>query len=88
MAVKKSTVKKVQCVLEDLRTACESGDVTNLRKFANLCGLSGGSYSPVLRAMGVVKKEGRAYYWAAGKVTKKVAKTAAELVNEYAQAGR
>lgn len=88
MSVRKSTVKRVKSFLQDLQEGCESRDITNLRETVNFYGLSGGSYSPILRAMGLVKKEGRNYYWASGKVTKKVAKTAAELVNEYAQAGR
>lgn len=83
MSVRKSTVKKVKSYLEDLKEGCETRDITNLRKNADFYGLSGGQYSPVLRALEVVKKEGRTYVWNSGRVTKKLAKQVAETVSAY-----
>lgn len=85
MPVRKQTVRKVKEVLQDLKNSCESQDVTNLRKYIDFYGLSGGHYSPVLRAMEVVKKdpETRTYIWNAGKPGKKLAKEVAKVVFEY-----
>lgn len=88
MSVRKSTVRKVKSYLEDLKEGCESSDITNLRKNADFYGLSGGCYSPILRAMGVVKKEGRAYVWNTGKPNKDLAAEVIQLVNQYSHASR
>lgn len=90
MSARKTTVKKVKAFLQDLQEGCETRDITNLRKTANFYGLSGGCYSPILRAMGVVVKDPktRTYVWNAGKPGKELAQTVAELVTEYSHSTR
>ena len=83
MGIRKSTVKRVKAHLAELKDVLETTDVSNIQNTLTGVGLKCHTYSTVLRGLGLVEKVEKNYYWAGGKVTKRLVEDVVQTVNEY-----